>query len=167
MNCKIPRWARTRTLVSITIAVGLSLGIAEPSYLRAEPVSLPQFYGPCTISEKGAFNHLIDRTFGRPYLLVRQRFIAAGWYPKALRETSRWRAPPEPPYVPMGQDRLFLEKSYNEVDSCATDRDAPCNFLFQNGRGDKMRVSTNGEEYGTSHAIVGFMELACPPAHLP
>ena len=167
MNSGILSWARTRAFAPIVIAVTLSLGITGQSHLQAEPASLHQFYGPCTASEKGAFNHLIDSTYGRPYLLVRQQFIAAGWYPAPLRETSRWRAPPQPPYVAMGMDRFFIEKGYNELDSCAVDRDAPCDFLFRNKRGDEMRVSTNGEEYAASHAKVGFMMLACPPAHLP
>jgi len=91
------------------------------------------------------------------YHKARKALLAAGWQPV---QTVRWQEVDETLY---GQARDFWEKGYIEVEDCTGTGLSPCIFLFKDTYGNRLRVTTAGEEdpEGKFHAMVTGFEFVC------
>jgi hypothetical protein len=90
------------------------------------------------------------------YHKARKRLLAAGWQP--LRTKSYNRAGDDPD-IAYGNGRLFWRKGYVEVEACARTGVAACAFLFEDAYGNRLRVTTEGEELPGRRAyatVTGF-----------
>lgn len=68
---------------------------------------------------------------------AREIILQSGWKP----------AEDMPPYEGIGaQAHYFRDLGYAEVYDCAGDGLSPCNFYFQNEKGEYLRIGTEGEE---------------------
>lgn len=77
------------------------------------------------------------------YHKARKRLLAAGWQP--LRTKSSDRADDDPD-ISYGNGRLFWRRGYVEVEACSGTGAAACAFLFKDAYGNRLRVTTAGEE---------------------
>jgi hypothetical protein len=50
------------------------------------------------------------------------------------------------PDIASGNGRIFWKKGYVEVEACAGTGISPCAFLFKDAYGNRLRVTTAGEE---------------------
>jgi hypothetical protein len=88
------------------------------------------------------------------YHKARKRLLAAGWQP--LRTKSFNEADPDIAY---GNGRLFWRRGYVEVEACSGTGVAACAFLFEDAYGNRLRVTTAGEELPRRKAyarVTGF-----------
>lgn len=74
------------------------------------------------------------------YHRARKRLLAAGWQPV---KTNRARTDPDISY---GNGPLFWRKGYVEIEACSGTGVAACAFLFKDRHGNRLRVTTEGEE---------------------
>lgn len=77
------------------------------------------------------------------YHKARKKLIAAGWQP--LRTKSDEQATSDPD-VTSGNGPLFWGKGYVELEACSGTGVAACAFLFKDAFGNRLRVTTEGEE---------------------
>ena len=77
------------------------------------------------------------------YHKARKRLLAAGWQP--LQTKSFGEADTEPD-ISYGNGRVFWRSGYVEVEACSGTGVAACSFLFKDGYGNRLRVTTAGEE---------------------
>ena len=77
------------------------------------------------------------------YHKARKRLLAAGWQP--LR-TKSFNEADNDPDISYGNDRLFWGRGYVEVEACSGTGVAACAFLFKDAYGNRLRVTTAGEE---------------------
>ncbi len=82
--------------------------------------------------------------------------LAAGWQP--LRTKSFNEADTDPD-IAYGNGRIFWKRGYVEVESCSGTGVAACAFLFKDAYGNRLRVTTAGEELPKERAyakVTGF-----------
>ncbi len=80
---------------------------------------------------------------GLTYHEARPIIIGAGWIPmQTLEEGTR----DHKITTKYGEGKLFWSKGYIEIQTCSGGA-TYCAFLFQNKKGDRLRVVTKGEEY--------------------
>jgi hypothetical protein len=91
------------------------------------------------------------------YHNARKALLVAGWQPL---QSVRWQEVDE---RLSGQAREFWEKGYVEVQDCAGTGAAPCVFLFKDVYGNRLSVTTAGQEYpeAKSYARVTGFEFVC------
>lgn len=77
------------------------------------------------------------------YHKARKRLLAAGWQP--LR-TKSFNEADDDPDISYGNGRLFWQRGYVEVEACSGTGVAACAFLFEDAYGNRLRVTTAGEE---------------------
>ena len=77
------------------------------------------------------------------YPKARKRLLSAGWQP--LRTKSFNEADTDPD-ISYGNGQLFWRRGYLEVESCSGTGVAACAFLFKDAYGNRLRVTTAGEE---------------------
>ena len=77
------------------------------------------------------------------YHKARKRLLAAGWQP--LRTKSFNDADTDPD-ISYGNGRLFWRRGYVEVEACSGTAVAACAFLFKDAYGNRLRITTVGEE---------------------
>ena len=77
------------------------------------------------------------------YHKARKRLLAVGWQPL---QTKSFNEADDDPDISYGNGRLFWRKGYVEVEACAGTGVAPCAFLFKDAYGNRLRVTTAGEE---------------------
>ena len=80
---------------------------------------------------------------GLTYHDARSVIIGAGWQPLQTLQPGTNDYEVETEY---GEGKLFWEKEYHELQACSGGLTF-CSFLFQNKKGDKLRVVTKGEEH--------------------
>lgn len=91
------------------------------------------------------------------YHKARKALLAAGWQPL---QTVRWQEVDEKLF---GHARAFWEKGYVEVEDCAGTGVGACSFLFKDAYGNRLHVTTAGEELPEEKIyarITGF-EFVC------
>ncbi|WP_432722671.1 hypothetical protein R0381_001539 [Jeongeupia wiesaeckerbachi] len=78
------------------------------------------------------------------YHKARKALLSAGWQPLQTKSFKEAKADPDFEY---GNGQQFWTKGYVEIESCAPTGLAPCAFLFKDEYGNRLRVTTAGEEY--------------------
>jgi hypothetical protein len=78
------------------------------------------------------------------YHKARKMLLSTGWQPL---QTKSFNDAKNDPDISSGNGSIFWEKGYFEVEGCAGSGVAPCVFLFKDVYGNKLRVTTTGEEY--------------------
>ncbi len=90
---------------------------------------------------------------GLPYVQARTALLAAGWQ---LGHGSQ--------FTDMaGNQSVFHDRGYTELQSCDFKQGAPCHFLFVGHGNVELKVVTNGEENPLldSTAVVNGAEIGC------
>ena len=77
------------------------------------------------------------------YHKARKRLLAAGWQPL---QTKSFNEADDDPDISHGNGRLFWRRGYVEVEACSGTGVAACAFLFKDAYGNRLRVTTAGEE---------------------
>jgi hypothetical protein len=78
---------------------------------------------------------------GLTYHKARPKLL--GWQPFA---TIHHNEAPTNPNTSYGNGEIFWKKGYWEIEVCGGTGLAPCAFLFEDVYGNKLRVTTAGEE---------------------
>lgn len=94
---------------------------------------------PCRPAKHAKLPTIINLT----YHTARKRLLTAGWQP--LRTKSYNEADSDPD-IAYGNGRSFWRRGYVEVEACSGTGMAPCAFLFEDAYGNRLRVTTEGEE---------------------
>lgn len=94
------------------------------------------------------------------YHKARKRLLAAGWQPVRTKSFNEAATDPD---ISHGNGRLFWRKGYVEVEACSGTGMAPCSFLFKDAYGNRLRITTEGEELPRqrSYARVTGFEFIC------
>lgn len=94
------------------------------------------------------------------YHKARKALLSAGWQPLQTKSLSEAKTDPD---VSSGNGALFWERGYVEVEACAGTGTAPCAFLFTDVYGNRLRVTTAGEEYPKekAYAMVTGLKFVC------
>ncbi|HET9282139.1 MAG TPA: hypothetical protein VFR24_09290 [Candidatus Angelobacter sp.] len=98
---------------------------------------------------------------GQTYRTARKMLLSAGW------QSQQTIFPPvreEDQGVFYGNGEYFWKKGYVELESCSGTGLAWCSFLFHDAYGNRLRVSTSGEEGGEGenfHAKVRTVDFVC------
>lgn len=82
------------------------------------------------------------------YQQARKRLLAAGWRPLQTKSA-------DDPNVNNGNGPLFWRRGYVELESCAGTGHAACSFIFKDRYGNRLRVTTEGEELPREGARAG------------
>jgi hypothetical protein len=94
---------------------------------------------PCTPKRHAKLPAITELTYHR----ARRKLLAAGWQPLQTKSFNKAASDPDISY---GNGQLFWRKGYVEVESCAGTGVAACSFLFRDAYGNRLRVTTAGEE---------------------
>lgn len=84
------------------------------------------------------------------YHKARPKLLAAGWQPFETIHYNEARTNPNTSY---GNGQIFWKKGYWEVEFCSGTGLGACGFLFEDAYGNKLRVTTAGEEYPKQKAF--------------
>jgi hypothetical protein len=95
---------------------------------------------PCRPDRHAKLPAITEMTYHR----ARKKLLAAGWQPRWTRSVNEAAADPELKY---GNGHIFWKRGYLELEGCAGTGMAPCAFLFQDAYGNRLRVTTAGEEF--------------------
>ena len=90
------------------------------------------------------------------YQTARKRLLAAGWQPLRTKTSNEAGSDPDIAY---GNGPVFWKRGYVEVESCSGTGVAACAFLFKDAYGNRLRVTTAGEELPEQKAyarVTGF-----------
>ncbi len=77
------------------------------------------------------------------YHKARKKLLAAGWQPVQTKSSNEAANDPDISY---GNGPLFWRKGYVEIEACSGTGVAACVFLFKDRYGNRLRVTTSGEE---------------------
>jgi len=93
----------------------------------------------------------------RTYDDARKALIAAGWKPFQMHKVR------DDVDISEGNGPIFWQRNYVEVEACSGTGLAPCAFLFIDTYGNRLRISTAGEEVPEAkvHAIVTEVRYVC------
>jgi len=94
------------------------------------------------------------------YHKARKRLLAAGWQPLQTKHHNEADTDPDIAY---GNGQLFWRRGYVEVEACSGTGVAACAFLFKDAYGNRLRVTTAGEEFPRqkSYARVTGFRFVC------
>lgn len=112
---------------------------------------------PCQPRRHAKLPAITDLTYHK----ARKRLIAAGWQPVRTKSFNEAKTDPD---ISHGNGRLFWRKGYVEVEACAGTGMAPCSFLFKDAYGNRLRVTTAGEELQRPRSyarVTGFEFVGC------
>ena len=107
---------------------------------------------PCRPSKHARLPVITELTYHK----ARKKLLAAGWQPfrtKSFNETD------SDPDIAYGNGRSFWKRGYVEVEACSGTGVAACAFLFEDAYGNRLRVTTAGEEAPKEKAyarVTGF-----------
>lgn len=90
------------------------------------------------------------------YHKARKKLLAAGWQPLQTKSFNKADSDPDISY---GNGRLFWKRGYVEVEGCSGTGVGACGFLFKDAYGNRLRVTTAGEELPRQKAyarVTGF-----------
>ena len=111
---------------------------------------------PCQPRRHAKLPAITDATYHK----ARKRLLAAGWQPVRTKSFNEADSDPD---ISLGNGPLFWRKGYVEIEVCAGTGVAPCSFLFKDAYGNRLRVTTAGEELPRrkSYAQVTGYEFVC------
>ena len=111
---------------------------------------------PCAPKRHAKLPAITELTYHR----ARKKLLAAGWQPWQTKSFNDSGIDPD---ISNGNGRLFWRKGYVEVESCAGTGVAACSFLFRDAYGNRLRVTTAGEELPRrkNYALVTGFRFAC------
>jgi hypothetical protein len=111
---------------------------------------------PCPPRKHARLPAILQSTYHK----ARKKLLAAGWRPV---QTKSFKQASNDPDISHGNGRLFWRKGYVEVEACAGTGVAPCSFVFKDAFGNRLRVTTAGEELPRrkSYARVTRFEFVC------
>ena len=94
------------------------------------------------------------------YAKARKKLLAAGWQPL---QTKSFNEAEEHPDIGYGNGLLFWRRGYVELESCSGTGVGACAFLFKDAYGNRLRVTTAGEELPKEkvYAIVTGFQFVC------
>jgi hypothetical protein len=94
------------------------------------------------------------------YAKARKKLLAAGWQPF---RTKSFNEAPEDPDLRHGNGPLFWERGYVELEACSGTGVGACAFLFRDAYGNRLRVTTEGEELRKekAYAVVTGFQFVC------
>lgn len=126
------------------LACGLSAGVA---FAQAKP---------CRPSRHAK----LPAIKGTTYHTARKRLLAAGWRPLRTKPAEVSDTDPD---VADGNGSVFWKRGYVEVEACSGTGLAGCAFLFRDAYGNRLRVTTLGEEspQEKAHARVSGYRFVC------
>lgn len=111
---------------------------------------------PCRPTKHARIPAIKESTYHK----ARKRLLAAGWRPV---KTKSFNEQPKEPDISHGNGPLFLRKGYSEIEACSGTGVAACAFLFKDAYGNRLRVTTEGEEVPRwkSYARVSGFRFVC------
>jgi hypothetical protein len=111
---------------------------------------------PCYPTKHARLPAITELTYHK----ARKRLLAAGWQP--LR-TKSYNGAETDPDIADGNGRTFWKKGYVEVEACSGTGVAACAFLFRDAYGNRLRVTTEGEELPKerAYAVVTGFRFVC------
>ena len=117
-------------------------------------------YVPC----KSTVHARIPKIAGLTYAKARKALLAQGWRPLRTKPANAANVASADPDLTAGNGPVFWRRGYVELESCAGTGLAPCAFLFKDAHGNRLRLSTEGEEDPETRiqARVRGFELVCP-----
>jgi hypothetical protein len=94
------------------------------------------------------------------YAKARKKLLTAGWQP--IR-TKSFNDAAEHPDIRYGNGLLFWRRGYIELESCSGTGMGACAFLFKDAYGNRLRVTTAGEELPKekAYARVTGLQFVC------
>jgi hypothetical protein len=111
---------------------------------------------PCAPRRHARLPAIIEFTYHK----ARKKLLAAGWQPLQTKSFNEARTDPDIAY---GNGLNFWRKGHVEVEACSGTGVAACVFLFKDAYGNRLRVTTAGEELPRqkSYARVTGFEFVC------
>ena len=111
---------------------------------------------PCSPREHAKLPAITESTYHK----ARKRLLAAGWQPVKTKSVNEARTDPD---ILAGNGPLFWRKRYVEIEACSGTGVAACAFLFKDVYGNRLRVTTEGEEVPRwkSYARVRGFQFVC------
>jgi hypothetical protein len=94
------------------------------------------------------------------YAIARKKLLAAGWQPVQSISYNEANKNPNTAY---GNGNIFWKRGYREIEFCSGTGVAACGFLFKDVYGNRLRVTTAGEEIPRqkAHAKVTGYQFVC------
>ena len=94
------------------------------------------------------------------YHKARKKLLTAGWQPVRTKSVNKARTDPD---IAHGNGLLFWRKGYVEIEACSGTGVAACAFVFKDAYGNRLRVTTEGEEIPRwkSYARVSGFQFVC------
>ena len=86
------------------------------------------------------------------YHNARKKLLAAGWKPLQTKSSQEAGTDPD---IANGNGPLFWRKGYVEIEACSGTGVAACAFLFKDAYGNRLRVTTEGEEIPGEKSYAG------------
>lgn len=111
---------------------------------------------PCKPAKHAKLPAITESTYHQ----ARKRLLAAGWQPV---QTKRHNQAATDRDIASGNGRIFWKKGYVEVEACSGTGISPCAFLFKDAYGNRLRVTTAGEELpkDKAYALVTGFSFVC------
>jgi hypothetical protein len=111
---------------------------------------------PCRPTKHAKLPAITELTYHK----ARKKLLAAGWQP--LR-TKSYNGADTDPEIAEGNGPTFWKQGYVEVEGCSGTGVAACGFLFRDAYGNRLRVTTEGEELPKekAYAIVTGFRFVC------
>ncbi len=131
-----------RVYLAILISIfAISIGFGQKPCVPAKHAKLP------VISEQ-------------TYAQARKKLLVSGWQP--VRSISD-NAAGKDPNTAYGNGQIFWKRGYREIEFCSGTGIAACGFLFRDVYGNRLRVTTAGEELPKqkTHARVTGYQFVC------
>ena len=119
-------------------------------------VNVPAKTKPCNPRRHARLPAITELTYDK----ARKKLLAAGWQPL---QTKSFNGANSDPDIADGNGRIFWKRGYVEVESCSGTGVAACAFLFKDAYGNRLRVTTAGEELPEqkAHATVTGFKFVC------
>jgi len=115
-------------------------------------VALSQGNKPCRPAKHAKLPAITELTYHK----ARKMLLAAGWQPLRTKPLNGADSDPD---LTSGNGPAFWKRGYVEVESCSGTGMAACSFLFKDAYGNRLRVTTAGEELPKQKAyarVTGF-----------
>ena len=94
---------------------------------------------PCVPEKHARLPAITELTYHK----ARKKLLAAGWQPLQTKSFNEADTDLDTSH---GNGRLFWRRGYVEVEACSGTGVAACAFLFKDAYGNRLRVTTAGEE---------------------
>ena len=110
----------------------------------------------CTPSKHAKLPLILNFTYHK----ARPKLLKQGWQPYPTIHHNKADTDPNTSY---GNGEIFWKKGYWEIEACSGTGLGRCSFLFEDAYGNRLRVTTAGEEYPKqkAYAIVTGYKFVC------